>query len=363
MLELVLVVILVVVLYVLAIDRILPLRGDAEAAHAAAVAGSLRSALGMEVADRVLRESVTAVRGVDGMNPMRLLAEQPDNYLGEVDGVRPERLQAGHWYFDRSTGELVYLVRHAQYFRTDLPGPPRLVFRTELVYNERDELAGARLARVNTFVWTQSADTAALLGCALLTGAGAVLSTARVEPGESVAVLGLGGVGLCAVMGAAIAGAYPIVAIDPVAAKRELALELGATHALDSGGIGDAIVEILPDGVDHAIEAVGAAAVLADAWSITARGGTTVAVGLPHPSQQLSVPIVALVGEARRLLGSYLGGAVPERDIPRFVELWRAGRLPLERLHSASLGLDGLNRALDDLHEGRALRQIVHPTT
>jgi alcohol dehydrogenase len=207
------------------------------------------------------------------------------------------------------------------------------------------------------------ADTAALLGCALLTGAGAVLSTARVEPGESVAVLGLGGVGLCAVMGAAIAGAYPIVAIDPVAAKRELALELGATHALDSGGIGDAIVEILPDGVDHAIEAVGAAAVLADAWSITARGGTTVAVGLPHPSQQLSVPIVALVGEARRLLGSYLGGAVPERDIPRFVELWRAGRLPLERLHSASLGLDGLNRALDDLHEGRALRQIVHPST
>jgi prepilin-type N-terminal cleavage/methylation domain-containing protein len=164
MLELVLVIILVVVLYALAIDRILPLRGDAEAAHAAALAGSLRSALGMEGADRVRRDGGAAVRGVDGMNPMRLLAEQPDNYLGEVDGVRPEQLPAGHWYFDRSAGELVYLVRHAQYFRTDLPGPPRLVFRVELVYNEREELAGARVARANHFVWTQSAATAELLG-------------------------------------------------------------------------------------------------------------------------------------------------------------------------------------------------------
>jgi hypothetical protein len=159
-----LVVILVVILYALAIDRLLPLRGEAEAASAASVAGALRSALGMEVAGRVLRDGGNSVRHLEGSNPMRLLAEAPDNYLGEVDGMRPEQLPPGHWYFDRATGELVYLVRHAQYFRTDLPGPPRLVFRTELVYNERDELAGARLARVNTFVWTQSADTAALLG-------------------------------------------------------------------------------------------------------------------------------------------------------------------------------------------------------
>jgi alcohol dehydrogenase len=204
-------------------------------------------------------------------------------------------------------------------------------------------------------------ETAALFGCALLTGAGAVLETARVRPGESVAVFGLGGVGQCAVMGAALAGANPIVAVDPVPAKRELALELGATHALPPEGIAETLRETVPGGVEHAIEAVGSGAVLADAWAVTARGGSTVAVGLPHPTQRLEVPVVELVGQARRLLGSYVGDSVPDRDIPRYVELWRAGRLPLERLRSSQFELGGMNAALDALADGEALRQVLRP--
>jgi alcohol dehydrogenase len=214
--------------------------------------------------------------------------------------------------------------------------------------------------------------TAALFGCALLTGAGAVLNSAGVRPGESVAVLGLGGVGLAAVLGAAVVGAHPVVAVDPVAAKRELALELGATHAVDptagrgsddggAEGTVEQVRDLVPGGVRYAFEAVGSAAVLADAWSVTARGGTTVAIGLPHPSQELRVPAAQLVGEARTLLGSYLGGAVPERDLPRLLDLWRAGRLPVERLHSTSLPLDQVNEAMDALADGRTVRQVLLP--
>ncbi|MCC5949977.1 MAG: alcohol dehydrogenase catalytic domain-containing protein [Nitriliruptoraceae bacterium] len=208
------------------------------------------------------------------------------------------------------------------------------------------------------------AATAALFGCALLTGAGAVLSSAAVRPGESVAVLGLGGVGLAAVLGATVAGAHPIVAVDPVAAKRELALELGATHAIDptaDGGSVEQVRALIPGGVQYAFEAVGSAAVLTDAWSVTARGGTTVAIGLPHPSQELRISAAQLVAEARTLIGSYLGGAVPERDLPRLIELWRAGRLPVEKLHSTSLPLDDVNAAMDALADGGTVRQVLLP--
>jgi alcohol dehydrogenase len=203
--------------------------------------------------------------------------------------------------------------------------------------------------------------TAALFGCALLTGAGAVLSSAHVRPGESVAVFGLGGVGLAAVLGAVVAGAYPIVAIDPVPEKQQLARELGATHALGADDVVEVLRDLVPGGVQHAFEAVGSARVLGDAWAVTRRGGTTVAIGLPHPSQELTISAAQLVGEARVLMGSYLGGAVPQRDIPMLVELWRAGRLPVEKMHSSSLELDRINSALDELAEGRAVRQLLHP--
>jgi alcohol dehydrogenase len=202
---------------------------------------------------------------------------------------------------------------------------------------------------------------AALFGCALLTGIGAVQNTVSVRPGESVAVFGLGGVGLSAVLGAALAGAYPLIAVDPVAAKRDLARELGATHALHPDEVPDGFPAEVAGGVRYAVEAVGSAAVLAAAYAATGRGGTTVTVGLPHPSAELRLPALSLVAEARTLVGSYLGSAAPRRDVPRLVALWRAGRLPVERLHSVTLPLDDVNEAMDRLAEGMAVRQIIRP--
>jgi alcohol dehydrogenase len=197
-------------------------------------------------------------------------------------------------------------------------------------------------------------EIAALFGCAVVTGAGAVLNTAGTRPGDSVAVFGLGGVGLAAVMGAALAGAHPIFAIDPVAHKRELALELGATETLHPDEVGELAVR-------HAFEAAGHPAVLEAAYRATARGGTTVAIGLPHPSRELTLNALSLVAESRTLKGSYLGSAVPQRDIPLLVSLWQAERLPVEKLRAGTIGLDGLNGALDALADGEVVRQIVVP--
>jgi alcohol dehydrogenase len=195
---------------------------------------------------------------------------------------------------------------------------------------------------------------AALFGCALLTGVGAVQNTVSVRPGDPVAVFGLGGVGLSAVLGAAAAGAYPLIAIDPVADKRELARELGATHALEPE-------EPLPVTVRYAVEAVGSTAVLAAALAATGRGGCAIAVGLPHPDAELRIPALPIVAEAKTIVGSYMGSAVPRRDVPRLVELWRAGRLPVERLQTGTYPLEGINEALDQLADGTAVRQMIRP--
>ena len=198
-------------------------------------------------------------------------------------------------------------------------------------------------------------EIAALFGCALLTGVGAVRHTVTVQPGDAVAVFGLGGVGLSAVMGAALAGAYPLIGVDPVASKRELARSLGATHVVAPGE------EWPVERVDYAVEAVGSAPVLAAAYAATARGGTTVAVGLPHPDAELRLPALSLVAEARTLVGSYMGSAAPQRDIPRLVGLWRAGRLPVQALHTATVELDDINAAMDALADGSAVRQVIRP--
>lgn len=161
--EMVIAIALIVVLYVTVLERLMPLRGDAEAANVATMAGTMRSALGLEVAALLLDSDISAIEGLPGINPMRYLSERPENYLGEVNGVAPESLPVGNWYFDAASSELVYLVRYTDYFRTELPGPPRLVFRVVAVHNDRDELAGVRLERVNDFVWTRSPQLSELL--------------------------------------------------------------------------------------------------------------------------------------------------------------------------------------------------------
>jgi Zn-dependent alcohol dehydrogenase len=202
-------------------------------------------------------------------------------------------------------------------------------------------------------------ELAALFGCAVLTGAGAALNATAIRPGDSVAIFGLGGVGLAALLAAVDAGAA-VIAVDRVPAKLELASELGAAHAVPAN---DDIVahvrELTNGGAAHAIETVGSAAVLQHAYAATRRGGTTVTVGLPDPSQLLSISAVSLVAEERTLKGSYLGSCVPDRDIPRFIELYRAGRLPVDRLLTHRLTLDQLNEGFDRLASGEAVRQVV----
>jgi alcohol dehydrogenase len=203
--------------------------------------------------------------------------------------------------------------------------------------------------------------TAALFGCAVLTGAGAVLNTAAVRAGQSVAVFGLGGVGLAAVLGASVASAHPIVAVDPVESKRRLALELGATAAFAPEEAEKAIKDLTGGGVDVAFEAAGVPAVLEATFRAPRRGGTAVAMGLPHPSRTVTLPALLFAGEGRTLTGSYMGSAAPQRDIPRYISLWKAGRMPVDRLQSASMPLDRINEAFEALAAGAAVRQVLLP--
>ncbi|MET7278527.1 zinc-dependent alcohol dehydrogenase family protein [Kribbella sp. NPDC005582] len=203
-------------------------------------------------------------------------------------------------------------------------------------------------------------EIAALFGCAVMTGVGAVVNTAQVRAGRSAVVFGLGGVGLSALLGAALVGAHPLVAVDVVPEKLELALALGATHAIAAGP--DTVEEVrvaTSGGADYAFETVGSGKVLEQAYAATRRGGTTVTVGLPHPSQSFSVPAVSLVAEERTVKGSYLGSAIPSRDIPRYIALYQAGRLPVDRLLTATVGLDNLNEAFDTLAAGTSIRQVL----
>ena len=198
-------------------------------------------------------------------------------------------------------------------------------------------------------------EVAALFGCAVLTGVGAVLNSAAMRPGESVAVYGLGGVGLAAVMGAIAGGAGSVVVIDPVEHKRALAVELGAAAAFAPGEEG----EVTPP--DLVVETVGKAAVLERAYALARRGGRVVTVGLPNPSEMFSIPAVGLVGDGKTIIGSYLGSSIPARDIPRYIGLWRAGRLPVERLLTSVSPMSQINELFDTLASGQAVRQVVIP--
>ncbi len=205
-----------------------------------------------------------------------------------------------------------------------------------------------------------SYELASLFGCAVLTGVGAALNAAEIEPGQTVAVFGLGGVGLAAVMGAKLAGADRVIAIDPVEHKRALALELGASDALEGGtGTVDELKETTDGGPDRVIETAGSAKVLETAYLATRRGGITVTVGLPNPEALLSIPAVSLVAEERTLKGSYLGSANPSEMLPQLFDYWRAGKLPVEKLISGRLKLDEINEGFDRLASGEAVRQIV----
>jgi alcohol dehydrogenase len=202
---------------------------------------------------------------------------------------------------------------------------------------------------------------AAVLGCAVVTGVGSVLNTAQVRAGESVAVTGLGGVGLSAVMGARVAGAGTIIAIDTVPTKLRLAQELGATHVIDASDLEavSKVRDITGGGVQHSFEMAGVPAAAASAYAMVRRGGQLVVASLPRPSAVLEIPLASHVGDEKRVVGGYMGSAVPSRDIPRYAELYRQGRLPIDRLRSAVLHLEDINSGFDRLADGRAVRDVV----
>jgi alcohol dehydrogenase len=204
-------------------------------------------------------------------------------------------------------------------------------------------------------------DEAALFGCAVLTGVGAVVNTAGMRPGQNAAVIGLGGVGLSSVLGAAASGARQIIAIDLSDDKLGLARQIGATHTVNArdADAAEQVRELSGGGVDFAFEMAGAVRAMELAYKITRRGGTTVTAGLPPPGAALPLPLVQLVAEERTVKGSYIGTCVPTRDIPRYIALYRAGKLPVDRLMSGKLKLDDINEGFDRLHEGKAVRQVI----
>jgi S-(hydroxymethyl)glutathione dehydrogenase / alcohol dehydrogenase len=207
-------------------------------------------------------------------------------------------------------------------------------------------------------------EVAALIGCCVTTGVGAVLKTAAVEPGASVAVFGLGGVGLSVVMGAVVAGATRIVAVDRVPEKLERAVDLGATHAIlatDADATVRAIREATGGGPDYAFEAIGLPATIEQTIACLPHGGTAVLVGLTRFGARASFEVFPFVDGSLRILGSNYGFAVAANDFPRYAELHLAGRLPIDKLVEARIGLDDVEDAFDRMRRGEGLRRVIVP--
>jgi S-(hydroxymethyl)glutathione dehydrogenase/alcohol dehydrogenase len=201
-------------------------------------------------------------------------------------------------------------------------------------------------------------DVLALTACGVITGVGAVLNTAQVEPGASVLVVGCGGVGLNVVQGAVLAGATTIIAADVVDAKLKLAAKFGATHTVAAEDLPAQVGEIVRGGVDYAFDVTGNADVLAQAFAATQPGGTTVMVGSPPAGQTIGIAPQTLFA-SRRLMGTQGGDAAPSRDLPLLVDLYRRGRLDLDGLVSERLPLDKINDAVQHVRDGAVARAVI----
>jgi S-(hydroxymethyl)glutathione dehydrogenase/alcohol dehydrogenase len=202
-------------------------------------------------------------------------------------------------------------------------------------------------------------EVAALIGCAVTTGVGAALNTARIQPGSSVAVIGLGGVGIAAVQGAHLAGAAHVVAVDPVALRRNWALKFGATDALAPEQFADASARLTGgEGFDYVLEAVGKSATVRAAFDAARPGGSITVIGAGSPEEQIPVSLYELLTE-KKLQGSYYGGADLSETFDKVITLWRAGRLDLEGMISHRLELEDINEAITLMYTGEALRTML----
>ena len=206
-------------------------------------------------------------------------------------------------------------------------------------------------------------DDAAIFGCAVMTGAGAVINTAGLKAGEHIGIVGLGGVGMNALFAAVSAGAGRIVAVDASAEKLALARQWGATDTFlaTDPDCAEQVREATGGGLDKVVEAAGAMKAVELAYAITGHGGCLVCAGLPDSKQRFSYLHADLVSSEREIRGSYMGSCVAERDIPRLLGLYRRGKLPVDRLKSGYLPLEDINAGFDRLADGTVLRQILRP--
>ncbi|BAG22037.1 MULTISPECIES: Zn-dependent alcohol dehydrogenase [Streptomyces] len=203
-------------------------------------------------------------------------------------------------------------------------------------------------------------EIAALIGCGVTTGLGAAINTAKVEAGSSVAVIGCGGVGISTIQGARVQGAAQIVAVDPVASRREAALRFGATEAVAPDGLADAKQRITGgEGFDYVFEVVGKSATARTAYENTRRGGTLCVVGAGAMDDTFQVNMFELFFDEKRILPSMYGGGDVLRSYERAIALWRAGRIDLESMITHRVRLDGINDALDQMRTGESLRTCI----
>jgi S-(hydroxymethyl)glutathione dehydrogenase/alcohol dehydrogenase len=203
-------------------------------------------------------------------------------------------------------------------------------------------------------------EAAALIGCGITTGVGAVLNTAKVRPGSTVAVVGCGGVGLAVIQGARVSGARTILAVDPLASKHELARKVGATHAVTPEQVPDALNELTGGGgFDYAFEVVGKSATIQSTWQLARQGGDVIVVGAGAMDDMVSISAFSLLFEGKNLLSSLYGEADVRHDFPYFAKLHKAGLLDLESMISSRIRLTDLNDAVAALKGGEVLRQIV----
>ncbi len=205
-------------------------------------------------------------------------------------------------------------------------------------------------------------DKICLLGCGITTGIGAVLNTAKVEPGSSVAVFGLGGVGLSVIQGAVMAGAERIIAVDRNPKKFELATQLGATDTLDPSGIDDVaghLVELTEGGLDYSFECVGNVELMGQALACTARGwGQSIIIGVAGSGEEIHArPFLLVTGRSWR--GSAFGGVKGRTELPRYVDRYMSGRIKIDEMVSATMPLEEINRAFDLMHEGEVIRSVI----
>jgi alcohol dehydrogenase len=198
------------------------------------------------------------------------------------------------------------------------------------------------------------ARVAALLGCAVLTGGGAVVNAGKVKAGETLVVVGLGGVGMAALLTGLAQDNVRVIAIDSSPDKLTRATELGAHEVYLPADAAEAGIA-----ADVVVEAVGKARAFESALALTGPGGRLVTVGLPSADDLATVSPLALVATGRTIIGSYLGSSIPARDIPYFVDLWRKGRLPVEQLISKEIALTDINQAMDELADGVVVRQLI----